>query len=85
MTMSKLILEPIQPDLAPESRYPRAFRWRGRSYRVAEFGGWWSEAARWWEGQSERKFLRVLTDRNLVADLCFEPQQGQWLLYRVYD
>ena len=83
--MSKLIIEPIQLELAQATRAPRAFHWRGRSYRVAEIGGKWAETGHWWEGQSECKFCRVLTDRNLVADLCFEPQHGQWWLYRVYD
>jgi hypothetical protein len=83
--MSKLIIEPVQPELAQDTHVLRAFRWRGRFYRVAEIGGNWAEMGHWWEGQGECKFCRVLTDRNLVADLCFEPQYGQWWLYRVYD
>ncbi|HEY3397353.1 MAG TPA: DUF6504 family protein [Armatimonadota bacterium] len=83
--MSKLIVEPIKPSLAHRGNYPRSFRWRGRFYRITDLGGAWAEAGRWWEGQTERKFLRVLTDRNVVADLCFEPKRAQWLLYRVYD
>jgi hypothetical protein len=83
--MSKLIIEPVQTELSQDARALRAFRWRGRFYRIAEVGGKWTEIGLWWEGQAECKFCRVLTDRNLVADLCFEPQYGQWWLYRVYD
>jgi hypothetical protein len=85
IAMSKLIIEPVQPELSTDARALRAFRWRGRFYRISEIGGKWAETGHWWEGQEECKFCRVLTDRNLVADLCFEPRYGQWWLYRLYD
>ena len=83
--MSKLILEPIQPDLSRELPYPRAFHWRGRCYHIRQLGGHWTELRRWWAGEGEREFFRALTDCNTVVDLCFEPQHGQWLLYQLYD
>ena len=83
--MSKLILESIQPELFRRTATPRAFTWRQRRYRVLQAGGTWKKAGCWWRGEGEREFVRVLTDRNLVADLCFEPHRRRWLLYQVYD
>jgi hypothetical protein len=83
--MSKLIIEPIQLQTKPASHIPGAFLWRGRRYRITEAGGSWTETGHWWEGKDELRFFRVLTDRNLVVDLCFEPQRRQWLLYAVHD
>ena len=83
--MSKLIVEAVQTEIARRAVYPRAFTWRQRRYRVLQTGGVWTKAGRWWKGEGERQFVRVLTDRNLVADLCFEPRHGRWLLYQVYD
>jgi hypothetical protein len=83
--MSKLIIEPIQTEVALDTNIPRAFRWRGRRYRVSEIGANWTERGPWWEGQGERTFFRALTDRNSVFDLCFEPTHRRWLLYRLHD
>ena len=83
--MGKLILEPIQTDLTRGTASPRAFRWRGRRYRITQLGGQWTERGRWWEGRGERCFVRALTDRNTVVDLCFEPHRGRWLLHSLHD
>ncbi|NLO73452.1 MAG: hypothetical protein GX100_04990 [candidate division WS1 bacterium] len=83
--MSKLILETIQPELRRRATYPRAFTWRQRRYRVIQAGGTWKKAGRWWRGEGEQQFVRVLTDRNLIADLCFDPRHQRWLMYQIHD
>lgn len=83
--MSKLILEKVQAETIRRATYPRAFTWRHRRYRVVQSGGSWTRSGRWWRGEGDRQFVRVLTDRNTVADLCFDTKQQSWLMYQMYD
>ncbi len=67
------------------TKYPVAFKWQGRQFTVRNFGGHWYQGGCWWEGEGEKRFLRVQTAQGPVADLWFEPQTGKWGLHQMYD
>lgn len=43
----------------------------------------WSEMGEWWNGETERQVIRVLTVDNSIFDL--EQLDGQWFIYKVWD
>jgi hypothetical protein len=61
------------------------FRWRGRTYSVVDTGGNWRLLGRWWEGDGERRFVRVATSAGKTFDLCRYESTDQWHVYRVWD
>ncbi|MEA3400576.1 MAG: DUF6504 family protein [Armatimonadota bacterium] len=83
--MTKSIGEPIEIATIGGDRCPDAFTWRGRRYRVVETGGTWRLLGRWWEGDGERCFLRVMTEAGKCFDLCRYAATDQWHVYRVWD
>ena len=85
VTMTKSVEEPIVVRAMAGDRYPSAFTWRERSFRVVEVGGTWRLVGRWWEGDGERHFVRVVTDAGKCFDLCRYKSTGQWHVHKVYD
>ncbi len=85
VTMSRSINEPIIVQKMAEGRYPLAFNWRNRSFEVVETGGTWRLLGRWWEGDGERRFVRVVTDAGVCLDLCHYKSTDQWHVSKVHD
>ena len=82
--MGKLINEPIFP-VGVFHDVPLGFIWRGRRYEVAEVGGEWRTLGRWWEGEGERRYVRILTPAGLALDLCHDMKTGLWMLHELQD
>ncbi len=85
VAMTKSIGEPIDVAAMRGDRCPDVFLWRGDRYQVVETGGAWHLLGRWWEGDGERCFIRVLTDTGKTFDLCRYASTEQWHVYRVWD
>ena len=93
--MGKLIDEPItlkRPSLRKQEplafatdALPRRFVWRGREYPIHSIGGEWRVLGRWWEGEGERRYLRVVTPNGLAMDLCEDVATGHWMLHELQD
>lgn len=80
--MSRQLDEPVTVHL--QGHLPRAFIWRGRQRVVREVVDVWHEMGRWWEGEEERRFVRLLTAEG-AYELCYHPTCGQWYLHRILD
>jgi hypothetical protein len=85
LDMTKTLDEPILVRDTVEGRYPRLFTWREQAFEVMEAGGTWRLMGRWWEGEGERRFVRVLTDRGICFDLCWQETTASWHVHKVYD
>ncbi|OUN01105.1 MAG: hypothetical protein BAA04_13575 [Firmicutes bacterium ZCTH02-B6] len=79
----RLIDQPIQVTL--RDRRPVTFRWRGATYRIARVVDRWSYMGRWWAGEGEWKFWRVVTAGGGEFELMYDVRQQVWRLYRIYD
>lgn len=73
---------------------PAQFLWRHRLYLVRDVLGYWLESGDWWHSGHasfpERQVWRVEAGRGaqhsrLVADLALDPEDGRWVLLRIYD
>ena len=87
--MGKPINEPITLDQRQahldQSALPSRFTWRGRSYHIESTGGEWRILGRWWEGEGEQRYLRVITPTGLAMDLCQDLKTGNWMLHELQD
>ena len=79
----RLVNQPIQA--AVRARQLVAFRWRGQTYRIARVIDRWSYMGRWWAGEGEWKFWRVVTVGGGEFELLYDVQRRECRLYRVYD
>ena len=39
----------------------------------------------WWDGEGERTFFRVLTDKGGIYELCFDHVNSNWEMAAVED
>ena len=58
-----------------------AFTWRGRRYAIASAQVVGTPPTRWWEGESERTYVRV-SARGHLYELYFDHERQAWLLAR---
>ncbi len=63
---------------------PIAVSRRGRRYRITQVNGRWRLGGRWWEGEGEKWFFRVVTTSGAVADLCYQPDAHLWTVHQFY-
>ncbi|HID94672.1 MAG TPA: hypothetical protein EYP53_01255 [Candidatus Latescibacteria bacterium] len=73
---------------------PLAVKLRGAlPLRIAMGGGWlrvkaivehWRETGRWWEGETEKEFYQVETERGEFI-LYQDRSNKNWFLYRAMD
>lgn len=80
--MSRWIRQPIR--VIERSGLPVAIEWGDRIIPVREHLDGWIETGRWWDGESERRFLRVATARGIYEIGC-DAATLQWHLYRIFD
>jgi hypothetical protein len=84
--MPQILDEPIRDVIpSPGQPWPERFAWRGRVHHVRECGGAWRRRGRWWLGEGEKHFFRLLTHENLTLDLCREEMTGQWTVAEALD
>lgn len=43
----------------------------------------WQEVGKWWDGEKNRKMVRVYTNRHQVFDL--EGNNHSWGIYKIWD
>lgn len=84
--MSKIYDEPIAVQMKSWHE-PVKFTWRGRRYAIKECLATWRERHSWWRrnGEVNKMFVRVETDRGGMYDLCFDITKRRWKLHRVWD
>lgn len=75
---------PIQVALSANN-VPSKFNWRGRIYRIKEVHECWRLAGAWWDGEAERTFFRVRTDKGGIYELCFDHGRSIWTMAAVQD
>ncbi len=66
-----------------EKDNPKRFFWFKRWVSVAGITDAWKEIGRWWEGDPERLFFRVLSTEGGMYEVY--AQKKEWNLYKVYD
>jgi len=71
--------------LVNSNHNPVAFDWKGVRRRVSEVEECWRLTGKWWDGESERTFFRVRTDKSGVYELCFNHTSAVWSMNRVLD
>ena len=64
---------------------PTAFKWRNRMYRVSEVQECWRFTGAWWDGEGERTYFRVATDKGGIYELCFDHVRSDWKMAVVQD
>ena len=82
--MSKLFNEPIAIH-CKEGNPPDAFIWRRRFYRVENIIRWWRQPAAWWNGESEKLFIRVNARNGTVGTYELYLTDGNWFIHRLLD
>ena len=80
--VSRRVDEPVTVHL--QGHLPRAFTWRGQQLVVREVVDVWHEVGRWWEGEGEKRFVRLLTAEG-TYELCCHLDLGLWYLHRILD
>ncbi len=84
--MPQVFDEPVsQLAFSPLKNWPERFYWRGREHRVQQCCGEWKVTGRWWLGESQRHFFRLVTHENLTLDVCQDEMTGQWALAEILD
>ncbi len=79
--MSKIVDQPVL--VIEEGGKPRRFFWFKRWVNVSKVTDRWRETGRWWEGDEEKTFFRVLSTKGSLYELYAEKLS--WNLYKVYD
>ena len=75
--------EKVQMDSS--RRLPVSFCWRGRYYRVSGVEELWRTVGRWWDGEGERTFFRVLCTGGGILELCYDHALRRWSVHRIED
>lgn len=57
----------------------------GQGWRVEELLERWQDTGRWWEGESEKAFFRLLLEGGGVMEVFRDLHSGAWYLYKSYD
>jgi len=63
---------------------PASFRWHSELHRISDVQEVWRRIGAWWDGEGEKTFFRVLTDRG-IYDLCFDHIRSEWAISAVHD
>lgn len=61
------------------------FQWRGREHQVQRSGGEWKLRGRWWLGEGDRHFFRLVTRDGLTLDIYRDEMTGQWTVAEILD
>jgi hypothetical protein len=80
--MTRIVRRPVMVLLDADGHI-LGFRDGVRVYRVQAVIDQWREMGAWWNGEPERRVIRVETADHGVYDL--EHQGGAWYIYRVWD
>lgn len=79
--MSKIVDQPVL--VVAEKEKPKRFFWFKRWVNISLVMDKWKEAGRWWEGDEEKVFFRVLSTEGGMYELYVGKLR--WNLYKVYD
>lgn len=64
---------------------PATFKWLGTTYRVKEVQECWRLMGAWWDGEDEKTYFRVQTDKDGIYELCFDHNRSTWTMAVVQD
>jgi len=79
--MSKIIDQPVL--VLAEKDVPKRFFWFKRWVNVSKILDAWRDVGRWWDGDQEKTFFRVVSSEGSIYEVYSE--KGRWNLYKVYD
>ncbi len=66
-------------------KLPASFEWRGGLYRIGDIQEIWRLVGAWWDGEGERTFFRIRTDKGGIYELCFDHLRSSWSMSGVQD
>jgi len=81
--MRRVTFPPIQVEQTSDGR-PCRIQYRGQVWQVCVVEEW-LETGRWWQGESQRVFYRLLTEHQRVLEVSLEPTTQRWTLERWLD
>ena len=79
--MSKIIDQPVL--VLTDREVPKRFFWFKRWVNVSKVLDAWKVVGRWWDGDQEKTFFRVVSAEGSIYEVYSE--KGRWNLYKVYD
>ena len=79
--MSKIIDQPVL--VLTEKDAPKRFFWFKRWVNISKILDAWRDVGRWWDGDQEKTFFRVVSSEGGIYEVYSE--KGRWNLYKVYD
>jgi hypothetical protein len=82
--MGKHIAQPVTVTL-DRRNHPAMFEWRGKVYRVKDVQECWRLIGAWWDGEAEKTFFRIRTDKNGIYELGFDHGKEAWQVLRSED
>jgi hypothetical protein len=82
--MGKHIARPVTVRLDKRNR-PVAFEWRENVYHVKDVQECWRLTGAWWDGEAEKTFFRLRTDKNGIYELRFDHGKENWAITRSED
>lgn len=74
----------IQVNLSKKNT-PQSFCNAGRVYRVKEVQESWRYTGAWWDGEGEKTYFRVMTDKGGIYQLSFDHINSIWRMAWVED
>ncbi|WAH40807.1 DUF6504 family protein [Alicyclobacillus fastidiosus] len=80
--MSRIVRRPVAVCKWRDEE-PEAFVDHDEVHTILEVLDRWMEMGDWWQGEGERKMLRVWTDHNALLEL--ECTRQAWYIYKVWD
>lgn len=64
---------------------PIGFTMRGREHQVSAVQDLWRMMGRWWDGDSEKTYFRIVTVTGGIYELCLNSKDDSWSVSRVED
>ena len=61
------------------------FTMHGREYQISAVQDLWRTMGRWWDGDSEKTYFRIVTVIGGIYELCFNSKDDSWSVSRVED
>jgi hypothetical protein len=77
-----------QPLLRVEcgaSQRPVRVLHQGQAWQVLEILECWQDTGRWWAGESEKLFYRLVWEDQSVREIYYDRDEQNWYLYKTYD
>ena len=64
---------------------PLQLQYKEQSWQVAALLECWQDTGRWWAGESEKSFYRLVLEDQSVREVFYDQDEQRWYLYKTYD